>query len=180
MSIEAQNESLEESIFKTLSNQKRRDILRYIGENQHATFTQIKKAVEIEDSSSLSYHLNNLQKLIDQHNDKYRLTDLGQQAYNLIIKTNTYTQTNTIVNYLRTQLTLLIVANAVLWLLGIVIVRQIEGQLSHEATFALVALWLISNGIIYSILRTTAPSESHKKFRFNLAEGSFSLLWIIG
>jgi hypothetical protein len=46
------NESLEESIFKTLSNQKRRDILRFIGEHKQATFTEIKKAVEIEDSSS--------------------------------------------------------------------------------------------------------------------------------
>jgi len=37
MDIKADNESLEESIFKTLSNQKRRDILRYIGERRQFT-----------------------------------------------------------------------------------------------------------------------------------------------
>ncbi len=163
MSIEAQNESLEESIFKTLSNQKRRDILRYIGENKQATFTQIKKAVEIDDSSSLSYHLNNLQKLINQNNEKYNLSDLGQEAYNLIVKTNAYTSTNIVVNYLRRQLTLLIIANAILWLIGIIITRQIEGQLSRNSTFALVALWLISNGIIFSILRTSAERRVTNK-----------------
>jgi len=40
-------ESLEESIFKTLSNQKRRDILRVIGERREATFTEIKIPSEL-------------------------------------------------------------------------------------------------------------------------------------
>ena len=77
--MDAKNESLEESIFKTLSNQKRRDVLRFIGEHRQATFTEIKKAVEIEDSSSLSYHLTNLQTLVTQQNEKYSLSELGQR-----------------------------------------------------------------------------------------------------
>ena len=85
MDIDAKNESLEESIFKTLSNQKRRDILRFIGEHKQVTFTEIKKAVEIEDSSSVSYHLKSLQNLISQQNEKYSLSELGQEAYNLIV-----------------------------------------------------------------------------------------------
>ena len=64
MNKEAENQSLEESIFKTLSNQKRRDSLRFIGEHKQATFTEIKKAAEIEDSSSVSYHLSSLQTLV--------------------------------------------------------------------------------------------------------------------
>jgi DNA-binding transcriptional ArsR family regulator len=160
LDIESQNESLEESIFKTLSSQKRRDILRFVGERKQASFTEIKKAAEIEDSSSLSYHLNTLQALIKQKNEKYSLTNLGQEAYNLVVKTNAYTVTNIVVGYLRRQLTLLIIANAILWLVGIVLTRQIEGQLSHDATFALVALWLTSNGIIYSILRETRRNNN--------------------
>ncbi len=50
MNIDSKTESLEESIFKTLSNQKRRDILRFIGEKKQVSFTETKKAVEIEDS----------------------------------------------------------------------------------------------------------------------------------
>jgi predicted transcriptional regulator len=59
-------------------NQKRRDLLRFIGENKQAPFTQVKKAVEIDDSSSVSYNLNSLQTLITQKDEKYSLTDLGQ------------------------------------------------------------------------------------------------------
>ena len=159
MDIEAQNESLEESIFKTLSNQKRRDILRFIGERKQATFTEIKKATEIEDSSSVSYHLNNLQNLISQQSEKYSLSNLGQEAYNLIVKTNAYTSTNIVVSFLRRQLSLLIIANAVLWAAAIFATRQFEGLLSHNTTFAFAALWLTSNALIYTILRGTSKEK---------------------
>ena len=103
MSKRSKTESLEEAIFKTLSNQKRRDILRFIGERKEATFTEIKRAVEIEDSSLVVYHLKSLEGLIIQSKDKYRLSDLGQEAYTLIVKTNTYAGTNIILNALKKQ-----------------------------------------------------------------------------
>jgi hypothetical protein len=155
LDTETKNESLEESIFKTLSNQKRRDILRFIGENKQSTFTQIKKATQIEDSSSVSYHLTNLQTLVNQQNEKYVLSDLGQEAYNLIIKTNAYTSTNIVVSILRRQLALLIIANAILWVLAIFATNQYEGPITHNTTFSFVALWLASNALIYTILRGT-------------------------
>lgn len=79
MGIEAENESLEESIFKTLSNQKRRDILRFIGERKQATFTEIKKAMEIEDSSSVSYHLRSLQNLVTKKTKNTFSQTLGKK-----------------------------------------------------------------------------------------------------
>ena len=84
MSKEEQEESLEETVFKTLSNQKRRDILRFIGERKEATFTEIKNSIKIEDTPSLSYHLTTLDCLIVQKSGKYSLSELGQDAYNLI------------------------------------------------------------------------------------------------
>ena len=155
MGIEAQNESLEESIFKTLSNQKRRDILRLIGENKQITFTEIKKAVQIEDSSSLSYHLNSLQMLISQKKEKYGLSELGKDAYNLIVKTNAFTSTNVIVNFLRKQLSALIIANAILWAIAIFAVTEFEGLLNQMTIFTLAELWFISNILIYGILKKT-------------------------
>ncbi len=155
MSTENENESLEESIFKTLSNQKRRDILRFIGENKLATFTEIKKAAEIEDSSSVSYHLSSLKPLIAQKEDKYSLSGLGQEAYNLIVKTSAYTSTSITLSYLRRQLTLLILANAVIWFAAIIVVNLIAGQLSLNATFVMVTLWVISNGLLVTISRRT-------------------------
>ena len=151
----AENESLEESIFKTLSNQKRRDILRFIGENKQATFTEIKKAAEIEDSSSVSYHLNSLKPLIAQKEEIYTLSQLGQEAYNLIVKTNAYTSTSVTVSYLRRQLTLLMIANALIWVTAIVVTNLIAVNLSLNATFALIVLWLISNGLLITISRRT-------------------------
>jgi len=159
LDLNAKTESLEESIFKTLSNQKRRDILRVIGENKQASFTEIKKAVEIEDSSSLSYHLNSLQALIVQRDEKYSLSELGQETYNLIVKTNAYTSTNIVVGFLRRQLTLLIIANAILWMIAIFAVRQLNGSVNNDSTFAFIALWLISNGMIYTILRGTSKEK---------------------
>jgi DNA-binding transcriptional ArsR family regulator len=163
MDKEKENESLEESIFKTLSNQKRRDILRFIGERKQATFTEIKRSVEIEDSSSVSYHLNSLQNLICQQNEKYSLSDLGQQAYNLIVKTNANASTNIVVGILRRQLLLLIIANAVLWAIAIFATKQFEGSLSHDTTFAFLALWLTSNALIYTILRGTNRKNNATK-----------------
>lgn len=160
MEKEVENESLEETIFKTLSNQKRRDILRFVGEYKQATFTEIKKAAEIEDSSSVSYHINSLQTLIVQQHEKYVLSDLGQEAYNLIVKTNAYTTTNVIVGYLRRQLSLLIIANALTWALAIFSVRYIEGPLDQMTLFSLALLWFISNIMIYMIQRATGKNRS--------------------
>jgi DNA-binding transcriptional ArsR family regulator len=159
LDIEAQNESLEETIFKTLSNQKRRDILRFIGENKQATFTQIKKAVEIEDSSSVSYHLNSLQTLITQKEEKYTLTDLGQEAYNLIVKTNAYTSNNVVVSYLRKQLSLLIIANAILWTTAILATTEFDGRVSQMTSFIFIALWSTSNILIYTILQRISKEK---------------------
>jgi len=155
LSNETENESLEESIFKTLGNQKRRDILRIVGENKQATFTEIKKAAEIEDSSSVSYHLSSLKPLIAQKEDKYSLSELGQEAYNLIVKTSVYTSTSITLSYLRKQLTLLILANSIIWFAAIISTNLIAVQLSLNATFALIALWAISNGLLYTTSKRT-------------------------
>lgn len=155
-----QNESLEESIFKTLSNQKRRDILRFIGEKKQASFTEIKKSIQIEDSSSLSYHLNSLQILITQKNEKYSLSELGQEAYNLIVKTNAYTSTNIAVGFLRKQLSALIIANAVLWAVAIFAVTEFEGPINQMTIFTFAALWFISNILMYVILKSTKKNQN--------------------
>ena len=152
MDKEEQNESLEETVFKTLSNQKRRDILRFIGERREATFTEIKNSIEIEDTPSLSYHLNALGCLIFQKSGKYSLSELGQDAYNLIYKTSIYTSSNSTISYLRKELPAVIVANAILWAAAIFSVSQFEGGLHQMTLFSFAALWFVSNIILYSIL----------------------------
>jgi DNA-binding transcriptional ArsR family regulator len=159
LDIEAQNESLEESIFKTLSSQKRRDILRFIGEHKQATFTEIKKAAAIEDSSSVSYHLNSLQTLIIQQNEKYVLSELGQEAYNLIMKTNAYTTNNIAVKTIRRQLFSLIIVNAVLWAAALFAVTDF-GERPAQVTSLFISLWAIGNILIYLILKQTSRDQT--------------------
>jgi hypothetical protein len=85
-------ESFEESVFKALDHQKRRDILRFIGENRKASFTEIKKSVDFSDSPSLSYHLRALEPLLDQTEGRYNLSTLGKTAYDLLLRTGSYSR----------------------------------------------------------------------------------------
>jgi hypothetical protein len=148
-------ESLEESIFKNLSNQKRRDILRVIGENGQASFTQIKNSVGIEDSASLSYHLNALNSLIVQKEGKYGLSELGHDAYNLVRKATTYVASNSMISSLRKSIAMTIISNAILWAAAILSVSQFEGRLHQITISSFAALWFISNIILYTILTKT-------------------------
>jgi DNA-binding transcriptional ArsR family regulator len=148
---ESPNESLEESIFKTLSHQTRRDILRVIGEQKQASFTQIKNSVKVEDSATLSYHLNTLQPLIAQKDGKYALSELGQDAYALINKTTAYTASNSTLNFVRSKIPLVIAANAVLWALALVLTSLFEGEMI-DVILSLVGLWFASNFILQTLL----------------------------
>ena len=152
MDKEEHNESLEETVFKTLSNQKRRDILRFIGERREATFTEIKSSMQVEDTPSLSYHLNALDCLIIQKSGKYSLSELGQDAYSLIYKTSIYTSSNSAISYLKKELPVVIVANAILWAAAIFSVSQFEGALHQMTLFSFAALWFVSSMVLYSIL----------------------------
>ena len=84
--------SLEEEVFKALDHQKRRDILRYVGERKGATFTEILNASKIPDSPTLSYHLRNLAPFLEVKDGKYELNRIGKAAYALLLKTATYSK----------------------------------------------------------------------------------------
>lgn len=87
---DAEFESLEQEVFKALENQKRRDILRLVGEKKGITFTEILNASKVPDSPTLSYHLRSLAPFIKQENGKYSLTSIGKDAYSLLLRTTTY------------------------------------------------------------------------------------------
>lgn len=84
------NDNIEQGIFKALENQKRRDILRLIGERKNLAFTDILTTSKISDSPTLSYHLRELAPFIIQTGGKYELTLIGKDAYNLLLKASSY------------------------------------------------------------------------------------------
>ena len=81
---------LEEEVFKALDHQKRRDILRSIGEKEGVTFTEIMNSGRIPDSPALSYHLRSLAPFVEQKHGGYRLTPMGKDAYSLLLRSTAY------------------------------------------------------------------------------------------
>ena len=82
--------SLEEEVFKALDHQRRRDILRFIGEGKKPTFTEIMNATKSPDSPTLSYHLRNLAPFLESKDGRYDLNPIGKAAYTLLLRTTTY------------------------------------------------------------------------------------------
>ena len=78
--------SKEEEIFKLLTHQTRRDIIKVLGERD-LTFSQIKKKLEIE-SPTLSYHLKSMKEFVIQKKSKYTFSDIGRAALLLLTKTD--------------------------------------------------------------------------------------------
>ncbi|MFW9919596.1 MAG: winged helix-turn-helix domain-containing protein [Candidatus Thorarchaeota archaeon] len=141
---------LEAEVFKTLSNQIRRDILRYIGEVKGAKFTEIKNAAKIEESASLSYHLNALSPLLIHEKDEYRLSDLGKDAYTLMSKMATHSATAAMLGVINKKLGATIISNAILWTSALAYLHVVEGPLEFLTLAVFAALFSVSNLILYS------------------------------
>jgi hypothetical protein len=67
-------DNLEEEVFKALDHQIRRDVIRYVGEQKLASFTEVLNAVNIPDSPTLSYHLKTLSPFLLQKEGGYTLS----------------------------------------------------------------------------------------------------------
>ena len=77
----------EDEIFKSLTHQVRRTIIKVLGEKE-LTFTEVKNGIESIDSPSLSYHLKSMKDLLVQKENKYRLSEVGEAALHLLNKTD--------------------------------------------------------------------------------------------
>lgn len=78
--------SKEDEIFKLLTHQTRRNIIKVLGERD-LTFSQIKRKLGIE-SPALSYHLKNMKEFVIQKKSKYTFSEIGRAALLLLTKTD--------------------------------------------------------------------------------------------
>lgn len=78
--------SEEDEIFKLLTHQTRRNIIKILGERD-LSFSQIKKTLEI-DSPTLSYHLKSMKSFVIQKKSKYSFSEIGKAALYLLTKTD--------------------------------------------------------------------------------------------
>ena len=154
--------SLEEEVFKTLSHQIRRDILRCIGESKGARFSEIKRAVGIDESASLSYHLSTLGPLIIHKDEFYTLSELGEDTYSLMTKLVSYSSSAAILGSVKKQLGATIIANSLLWISAIAFLIVVEGPLEFLTVTTFVSLFSISNIILYSIIQNTMLGSDPK------------------
>ena len=74
-------------IFAALKNPVRREILVFLEQNGEASFTDIQNAVSVSDTGLLSYHLKELNLLVEQSSRrKYSLSEIGQTSMVLFRK----------------------------------------------------------------------------------------------
>jgi len=69
--------SKEDEIFKILTHDTRRNIIKVLSDKD-LTFSEIKRGLEPIDSPTLSYHLKSMKQFIIQKNSKYSFSDIGQ------------------------------------------------------------------------------------------------------
>ena len=79
--------SKEDEIFKILTHDIRRRIIKILGDKD-LTFSEIKRGLEPIESPTLSYHLKSMQQFIIQKNSKYSFSDIGRAALLLLTKTD--------------------------------------------------------------------------------------------
>jgi DNA-binding transcriptional ArsR family regulator len=144
---DAEFENLEQEVFKALENQKRRDILRLVGEKKGIAFTEILDASKVPDSPTLSYHLRSLAPFMKQVNGKYSLTPIGKDAYSLLLRTATYNK----LTLLRKKKREVILGNALIWGAAI-------------AAAAVLRVDAILSSVILPILAANSLSITYKLF----------------
>jgi hypothetical protein len=83
---EVEMDSLEEEEFKALDHQKRREILRFVGESRGATFTETLNATKTQDSPPSTTTLGTWPPFWSRGVEKYLLSPVGKAAYALLQK----------------------------------------------------------------------------------------------
>lgn len=136
---------MEESFYYALGHDLRRKILKIIGKNEYTSFTELKKKLNVS-TGTIYHHLDTLEKLVTQKkNKKYYLTDLGQYAYDSLMK-NSKSFSNLDVNQKEFQSPLL---KLLLWLTPNL---PLEIKKKRKFIYLLLGVALIIAGMILSSL----------------------------
>lgn len=138
--------NLEQDVFKALENQKRRDILRLIGEKKGISFTEVLSANRIQDSPTLSYHLRELAPFIQQKRGKYELTPMGRDVYSLLLKTASYGK---VVLFQKKRFGATF-GNLLLWIIGIAAAAYLEADVTLTAII-MPFLAFVATGTTYQL-----------------------------
>ena len=136
--------SEEDEIFKILTHQTRRNIIKVLGERD-LTFSQIKRSLEI-DSPALSYHLKSMKPFVIQKKSKYSFSEIGRAASLLLTKTD---QSIKMSRYRKNFVYAQFITN-ICWIIAGILIPTIIGtiasiELSHASIYLII--WIIVIGI---------------------------------
>ena len=130
----------EDEIFKLLTHQTRRNIIKALGERD-LTFSQIQKKLEI-DSPTLSYHLKSMKEFVFQKKSKYTFSVVGRAALVLLTKTDQSIK----VSRFRRNLWYIYIVSLVCWVgMGISIPLTI---IANSSTFMQIWILIILDNVI--------------------------------
>ncbi|MFX0098447.1 MAG: winged helix-turn-helix domain-containing protein [Candidatus Hodarchaeota archaeon] len=147
MTQEAYNQ---DEIFKSLSHEIRRNIIKAIGLEKQLPFSGIMKQIEGVDSPTLSYHLKSLQPLLVQKENQYSLSEIGKAAFNLLEKMDQSDRLKKI----KQQFKYAFIATEVLWVITMSVFPSIifnEMELWVRITLVIVVLTSlrVANNLIF-------------------------------
>jgi hypothetical protein len=126
----------EEEIFRALSHEKRRNVVRCLGEIGSLTFSEIRTHTGIHDTPILSYYLRTLRPLLKQEGDRYYLSESGRDAFSLILRSSSFPQEGD--KKWRERIPWLIIGNAVLWACAIYLISMIQSTGSERMKVILI------------------------------------------
>lgn len=146
----------EESIFKILNHQIRRNIIKKLSDRDLA-FTELKDALDSIDSPTLSYHLKNMEQFIEQKKGKYLLSSIGRAALLLLSKTD---QSLKISKYYR-NFWIAYIATLLCWIIVQTVISTIIGIYTNPMLNFIVLVFII----IVSVVNLTIIGLLRSKYK---------------
>ena len=133
-----------DAIFAALKHPMRRRILLFLDETGEVSFTDIQKAVDIEDTGLMSYHLKELALLVSQSaRGRYRLSEIGKTSVALLRKVERSRDVSQVVRKelgrLVAKVLWFLIISAVPWVTAMTVDIYASVQLLYDARTTLVA-----------------------------------------
>ena len=143
-----------DAIFAALKHPLRRRILLLLDEKGEVAFTDIQKAMGVEDTGLMSYHLKELELLISQSTrGKYRLSEIGKTSVALLKKVE---KSRDVPKMVRKELGTLagkvlwfLLISAVPWITAMTVDIYASAQLIYDAETTLVGVYALSLLVMY-------------------------------
>ncbi len=141
----------------------RRRILLLLWETDGLTHTELMKALELENTGKLNYHLKLLRDLIEKEDGKYKITQKGKLAANLLQEFPETKTNHRQINISKEDSLFVIVFNGLYF--AIILLMYFNGYIRDSFLIAQVVLFAVSVSIIFIIAKRGLPQRPYNPQR---------------